>query len=88
MLTPENGQSLHHLHPQPLPEIFIHDDDMLESVKNNSSILSNIAVDMLSQSTISRHISKTSNMHEIYESHMENHPHDHTVTQTYNEAHH
>lgn len=36
LLTPaENNTG-----PQPLPEIFIHDDDLLESMKNNSSIIS------------------------------------------------
>lgn len=35
LLTPAENAG-----PQPLPEIFIHDDDLLESMKNNSSIIS------------------------------------------------
>jgi hypothetical protein len=60
-----------------LPEIFIHDDDILESCKNNSSILSNIGLDMLSQSTVSRHVSK--NMEGIAENPMVENQEDVTV---------
>jgi hypothetical protein len=46
-----------------LPEIFIHDDDLLESMKNNSSILShmNKSGDIVHSTLISKQVSRNNN---------------------------